>query len=119
MRIAALQELGETNISCFVVPEDTPLRKLKEIAIKDNSKFGSWDWDALANEWSDYDLADYGIPVYEDSEPSAHGDGNASPIDDRVTIEIELTPDEFSFVTEKLRPMAPTMEEAVLKALGL
>ncbi len=118
MRLAALQELGEAEATCVVLPENTPVSKLKEYAIKDNSKFGSWDFDALANEWSDYDLSDYGIPVYDEPETSApSGDGNATPLDDRVTIEIELSPDEFNFVTSKLRTMAETMEEAVIKAL--
>lgn len=120
MRLAALQELGESKATCIVLPENTPLKKLKELSIKDNAQFGAWDMDALANEWSDYDLADYGIPVYEEPETSAPtGDGNASPIDDRVTIEIELSPEEFTFVTSALRDLADTPEEAVLKALCL
>lgn len=119
MRLAALQELGETSVSVIVMPEDTPLPKLKAVTIKDNSKFGAWDFDALANEWGDYDLADYGIPVFDDPEPSAPGDGNAKPVDDRVVIEIEFTPDEFTFITNKLRSIGDTMENAVLKALHL
>lgn len=119
MRLAALRELGTAEISCCVLPPDTPVRKLKEIVIKDNSKFGSWDYDALANEWTDYDLKDYGIPVYDYDDEPAPGDGNASPLDERVTIEIELTPDEYSFVSSQLRAIASTPEEAVIKILGL
>ena len=121
MRLSALEKLGQKTATCIVLPENTPLLKLKEIAVKDNSKFGSWDMDALANEWSDYDLTDYGIPVYDEPEKpqTQTGDGNASPLDDRVTIEIELSPDEFTFVTTKLRTLSTTFEDAVLKALNL
>lgn len=119
MRLAAIRDLGQTEVSCCVLPSDTPIRKLKEIVIKDNSKFGSWDYDALANYWTDYDLADYGIPVYDYADEPAPADGNASPLDERVNIDIELTPDEFNFVTTKLRDIAPTHEEAVLKLLDL
>ena len=119
MRYFALKENGAAEVTCIILPADLPLSRLKEIAIKDNSQFGAWDYDALANEWGDYPLADYGIPVYDMPEVSAPGDGNAKPVDDRVVIEIELTPDEFHFVADKLRQLAPTPEEAVIKALGL
>ena len=121
MRLEALRELGRTTLNCVILPADTPIQKLKEIVIKDNSKFGAWDFDALANEWGDYDLADYGIPVYEveEEEQSRPGEGNARPLDDRVTIEIEFSPDEFTFVAGKLRELGGTHEEGLLKLLGL
>ena len=41
----------------------------KEFIIKDNSSFGEWDWDVLANEWNIDDLKDWGldIPKWEDT----------------------------------------------------
>lgn len=120
MRLAVLQGLDNIEFTpCIVIPQDTPLRKLKEIAIKDNAKFGEWDYDALADEWNEFDLADYGINDFsEDQEDKPAGDGNASPVDDRVTIEIELSPDEFLFVSGKFREMGETPEAAVLKILN-
>lgn len=35
----------------------------KEFIIKDNSDFGEWDWDMLANEWDEEDLEDWGVNV--------------------------------------------------------
>jgi hypothetical protein len=35
----------------------------KEFIIKDNSSFGEWDWDLLANEWDIDMLNDWGIDV--------------------------------------------------------
>ena len=120
MRTYCIKEMGTIQEApCIVIPPNTPLRKLKEIAIKDNSKFGDWDYDALADEWSEFDLSDYGINDYGTTGEDAAPDGNAAPIDDRVTIEIEFTPDEFLFVTGKLRILAPNAEDAVIKALGL
>ena len=120
MRLAAIQEAGMEEIPCIIIPDGTPTRTLKEMAIKDNSKFGQWDYDALANDWDEFDLSEFGLPVFDDQpEQETHGDGNASPLDDRHVIEIELTPDEFQFVTGKLRTIADTPEEAVLKVLGL
>ncbi len=119
MRVSASRHLGLKEILCAVITaQEFTSAKLKEIAVKDNSKFGSWDTDALANEWTDYDLTDYGLPDF--SAPSqAPGDRPAAPVDDRVVVEISLTPDEFNFVTAALREIAPAPEDAVLKLLGL
>lgn len=120
MRLAALQELGTEKTACLIIPEGTPASTVKEIAIKDNSQFGEWDYDALANDWDDFELADYGIPVFDNQpETTVPGDGNAKPLDDRRVIEIELTPNEFQFVTSKLRALGGTMEEAVLNLFHL
>ena len=35
----------------------------KEFIIKDNSSFGEWDWDLLANEWNVDQLAYWGIDI--------------------------------------------------------
>ena len=62
MRFSALREMNEVDAPCYVMDEDTPLEKLKEIVIKDNGQFGSWDYDMLANEWDDLPLTDWGVP---------------------------------------------------------
>ena len=41
---------------------------IKRRAMKDNGSFGSWDFDALANEWDDLPLTDWGIPAWESEE---------------------------------------------------
>ena len=65
MRFSALRELNEVDAPCMVIPEDTPMEKLKEIVIKDNGSFGSWDYDMLANEWDDLPLDDWGVPAWD------------------------------------------------------
>lgn len=66
MRLSACRELGMKEIPCYVFPESTPTAKLKEIVIKDNGSFGTWDFDMLANEWSDLALSDFGVQIPED-----------------------------------------------------
>lgn len=66
MRLSACRELGKKEIPCYVFPESTPTAKLKEIVIKDNGSFGAWDFDMLANEWSDLALSDFGVQIPED-----------------------------------------------------
>ena len=65
MRFSALREMNEVDAPCYVMPEDTPLEKLREIIIKDNGAFGSWDYDMLANEWDDLPLSDWGVPAWK------------------------------------------------------
>lgn len=117
MRLEALKEAGKEEVVCAVLPKGLGTKTIKEIAIKDNSNFGAWDMDALANEWSVYPLADWGLPVYD--MPEETHDADAQPVDDRDTIEIKLSPDEFNFVSQKLHAIAPSAEEAVLKLLNL
>lgn len=65
LRLAALKHLGRKDVPVYVLPEDTPIDKQKEIIIKDNGAFGAWDFDMLANEWDDLPLADWGVPSWE------------------------------------------------------
>lgn len=39
-------------------------------ALKDNGSMGRFDYDILANEYSEYDLTDFGIPAWEQPEGS-------------------------------------------------
>lgn len=82
LRLAALKKLGWDEVPCFVLPSGAPVEKLKEIVIKDNGSFGEWDYDALANEWSDLDLSGWGTGVPDDwgkvKEPQAPAPGVGS-----------------------------------------
>ena len=65
LRLAALKRLGRKEAPVYVLPEDTPSDKLREIVVKDNGAFGSWDFDMLANEWDDLPLLDWGVPSWD------------------------------------------------------
>lgn len=65
MRYSALREMNAVDAPCYVMPADTPTEKLREIVVKDNGSFGSWDYDMLANEWDDLPLADWGVPAWK------------------------------------------------------
>ena len=74
LRLAAAKHLKWPDIMCAVLPEDTKVAKLKEIVLKDNSSFGSWDLSMLRADWSDVDFGDWGISVNWDTagpEPDA------------------------------------------------
>lgn len=61
MRLRVLQEMGVKDVPCIVLPKDMPAPVLNKFIITDNSTFGEWDMDALANEWTDEPLKDWGV----------------------------------------------------------
>lgn len=63
MRYRALTELGCKHVPCIVIDPATPVEKLAAYTILDNNGFGRWDFDMLANEWSDFDLDDWGLDM--------------------------------------------------------
>lgn len=65
MRYQALKDLGYTTAIVKFLPADFTAEKLRSIVIKDNSGFGEWNWDDLANEWEAAQLADWGVDVPE------------------------------------------------------
>jgi len=65
MRLLALQKMGVSDCQIRMVSGLTPEQK-REFVIKDNSNFGRYDFDSLANEWSDLPLADWGVDLPED-----------------------------------------------------
>lgn len=69
MRLRACQAAGLTEVP-IIEAQDLTEAQQKEFIIKDNSSFGEWDWDILANEWDTNELKDWGldIPKWDDKD---------------------------------------------------
>jgi len=67
LRYTAAKKLNlKTVPSVLYFPEsEEDQLTVKRRAMKDNGTFGAWDMDALANQWDDLPLADWGIDVPE------------------------------------------------------
>lgn len=81
MRYRACKELGYTQMPCKIIPPQATAEQLNAYIILDNSGFGDWDWDALANDWDSQQLTDWGVDVpnwddeaSEDEQPSDDDD---------------------------------------------
>ena len=63
LRLRACKELGYKTVPCKILPTDTPAKKLREYAAKDNINYGEDDKDIIANEWAEFqtELADWGM----------------------------------------------------------
>jgi DNA modification methylase len=65
MRLAAIKALGMKEIPDDWVKcaDDLTEDEKREFTIKDNAGFGEWDYDLLANKWSDLPLNDWGLDL--------------------------------------------------------
>ena len=70
LRFTASKKLDLPKVPAVVYYPDTDEERLtvKRRAMKDNGTFGAWDMDALANQWDDLPLVDWGVPAW-DPEP--------------------------------------------------
>ena len=83
MRYRAAKQLQYDKVPCVILPELTEAQE-KEIAIKDNGSWGEWDYDILANEWSDLPLNDWGIDLPKDFITEPESEADAEPQIDRA-----------------------------------
>jgi DNA modification methylase len=92
MRLEALKALGHKEIPDEWVKRASELteEQKREFIIKDNSAFGEYNWDVLANEWSDYPLTDWGVDLPEDWTRPAPVEEDESAVAEMVDRAAEL-----------------------------
>ena len=84
------------DVPVHILAHDLNIDKLKEIVLKDNGSFGDWDMDALANEWDDLPLEDWGIPAWHtasvdmDAVDALFEEAGASKKDKEITLTITI-----------------------------
>ena len=76
MRLLALRKIGAKEATAKIVSGLTAEQK-REFIIKDNTNFGDFNLDDLANSWADLPLADFGIDLPEDWLKPIPDDGEA------------------------------------------
>ena len=121
MRYRACVDLEYKKVPSKVLPADTPVEVLAEIAIKDNGDFGENDWDILANEWDVFDLEAWGFDIIT-APPDLDGlfvEDTTDKKHDLHTIALHYSEEEFEKVKAGLLKKAKTYEEAVKILLGL
>ena len=60
MRFRVCQDLGYKEVP-IILADDWSDKQVKQFIIKDNVSAGEWDWDALANNWDESELDDWGL----------------------------------------------------------
>lgn len=114
LRYEASKKNKAKTVPAVVFPADTPTSKLKEIVIKDNGSFGNWDFDALANEWDDLPLADFGVPAWR--EPTYTP--NLNPIDGAEVVTDEDIEKAGIHLQEEVTPGEKDLVEVVCPHCG-
>lgn len=91
MRYEACIELGIEEVPTHLI-EWLSEEDEREIIIRDNVNNGEWDMEALANEWSDDPLAEWGVDIsFSVEEPTAEEDDfDATPPEIPFTVPWDL-----------------------------
>lgn len=78
LRLTACNLEDRKTAPCVIyTPEsDEDKATIKRRAMKDNGSFGAWDFDALANEWDDLPLTEWGVPAWKDEDEGGEGGPN-------------------------------------------
>ena len=81
MRYEALKALGYGEAPCKII-ENATAEQLRAYTIKDNSGFGEWDWDELANDWDDAELDAWGLdmPTKQDDKENPYTQKVDTPV---------------------------------------
>ncbi|QDP48835.1 MAG: putative modification methylase [Prokaryotic dsDNA virus sp.] len=89
MRLKACKKAGLKEIWIEQVIGWSENQK-KEFIIKDNSSFGEWDWDILANQWDIEQLEDWGLDIPEIPIVDVEAEEDDYQIPDEIKTDIVL-----------------------------
>lgn len=120
MRLRACIEAGMKEVTIIRASELTEDQQRRFI-ISDNNNFGSWDMDALANEWDAEELQEWGVdlPVFADQDFSGKNkEIDTDEMDDEMKIVLNYSSAEYWEVKNKLAEISDTPESAILKLLA-
>lgn len=65
-RLEAHRALNKKNIPVIEIPENTPVDKIRRIAIIDNESTGKTDWQKIKEEWNLEEIKDWGVDLPSD-----------------------------------------------------
>ena len=129
MRLKACIDAGLKEIWVAKAWELTPEQE-NEFIIKDNSNFGDWDWDILANIWDNQKLNDWGIDVWQPEEQIDYSVLDDIDLDEEIQTmydqtkkaiileySTEVYEDKVRKVYEKLKNKGVNLQELFYKAM--
>jgi hypothetical protein len=119
MRYKACIEAGIKEPPYKVV--DLTEDQQKEFLIKDNVSGGEWDW-SLLSEWDSEQLEDWGVDLPSFNTETDYSEKNKELDlndfeDQKYTIKLEFTEDDYNLVKERLQELGQTPEKILYDAL--
>jgi ParB-like chromosome segregation protein Spo0J len=122
MRLKACKEAGLKEVP-IIKASDLTEEQQREFIIKDNVGFGEWDWEQL-KEWDGEELEAWGldVPDFGEIENVDYSDKNkefdANDFEDqKYTIKLEFTEDDYNLVKDKLQELGQSPEKILYDAL--
>ena len=117
MRHKACIEAGLKEV--YVIQADDLTEKQKEeFIIKDNVGFGEWDWDLLANDWTNEKLNEWGLDVWEDKGYEVEDFfTEEQEKDEQYKIVLHYTKDEYDQLIEILNNTQGSKESVIYNLL--
>ncbi len=130
MRYKACKALGYTEMPCYVLTAETPVEKIKELAIKDNIEYGEWDFDLIKDsEWLEYfSTNDFTIDIlpknltkdYEEIEEASQADSVQVSLDYSIFFESQEEYEMFANFVDDLKNRydeIPTISGRILQSI--
>lgn len=120
MRFKALKDLGYTNVPSNWIKQARGLtdQQKREFVIKDNSSFGEWDWDVLANEWNVNLLNEWGMDLPDFDFDDAFEEEKEEK-DEPFEIKLKYNEDDYHAVVKALKTRTGTKEDIIAGLLGV
>jgi len=118
MRLKAAKTLKWKEVPCIV--SELPIEKEKELTIRDNVELGNFDWDIIANEFADLNLADFGldVPNFDLTDYSEKNkEVDIDSLETELTISLKYTQDDYDFVIEKLSKLGGSKEKIIFNLI--
>lgn len=101
MRLRACKEAGLKQVPVIRADHLTEAQQ-REFVVKDNVGFGEWDWDALANQWGDEPLAEWGLDAPFDAEGTGMPDLPDAMIKSIEQMTFTVTADQANTIREAI-----------------
>ena len=89
---AKKQKMKTVPVVVYYPETDEDRLTVKRRAMKDNGSFGAWDYDALANEWDDLPLQDWGVPAWETQDEPAAPEVKEDDFNEDAEVETRCNP---------------------------
>ena len=120
MRFKACKEAGLKEVS-IIVADNLTEEQQREFLIKDNVSGGEWDWSLLA-EWDTEQLEEWGLEIKSFETETDYSEKNKELDlndfeDQKYTIKLEFTEDDYNLVKERLQELGQTPEKILYDAL--
>jgi len=121
MRLKACKEVGLKEVP-IIRAENLTEEQQREFLIKDNVSGGEWDWGVLSNEWDSEQLEEWGLDVPNFDIETDYSDKNKELDlndfeDQKYTIKLEFTEDDYNLVKDKLQQHGQSPEKILYDAL--